>query len=144
MAQQTNAGPIVGPPVAAPAVSHAPAYQAYQVLHWSFVVLPIVAGLDKFFHLLVNWDQYLSPAIPQMLHLNGHVIMMAVGVIEIVAGIIVAAKPRIGAWIVTAWLWLIVINLMVMRSFFDIAARDFFLSMGALALARISDEYNRS
>jgi uncharacterized membrane protein YphA (DoxX/SURF4 family) len=118
-----------------------PAYQAYQILHLAFVVAPVVAGLDKFFHLLVNWDMYLAPVIARLSPIGGHGLMLLVGVIEIAAGILVALKPRIGAYVVSAWLLGIVINLLIIPGFFDIALRDFGLSLGALALGRLSQEF---
>src|SRR5438105_1693592 len=75
-------------------------YEAYQILHWGFVAAPTIAGLDKFFHLLVNWDQYLAPAIARVLPFSAHAFMLVVGVIELVAGLIVAIRPRIGAYVV--------------------------------------------
>jgi uncharacterized membrane protein YphA (DoxX/SURF4 family) len=87
-----------------------PSYQAYEILHWGLAAAPIIAGLDKFFHLLVNWDQYLAPWIARLSPIGSHGLMMAVGVTEIVAGVIVAIKPRIGAYIVFAWLWGIIIK----------------------------------
>jgi uncharacterized membrane protein YphA (DoxX/SURF4 family) len=122
------------------AAKSSPTYQAYQILHLAFVVAPITAGLDKFFHLLVNWDMYLAPVIAKASPVGGHGLMLVIGVIEIVAGILVAIKPRIGAYVVSAWLLGIVINLLIIPGFFDIALRDFGLSLGALALGRLSQE----
>jgi uncharacterized membrane protein YphA (DoxX/SURF4 family) len=119
-----------------------PAYQAYQILHVAFVVAPIIAGLDKLFHLLVNWDMYLAPAIANLSPIGGHGLMLVIGVIEVIAGILVAIKPRIGAYVVSAWLLGIVINLLIVPGFFDIALRDFGLSLGALALGRLSQEFS--
>jgi hypothetical protein len=115
-----------------------PAYQAYQILRAAFTVAPVVAGLDKFFHVLVNWDMYLAPAIANLSPIGGHGLMLAVGAIEIAAGILVAIKPRIGAWVVAAWLLGIIINLLLIPGYYDIALRDFGLSLGAMALARLS------
>lgn len=120
-----------------------PSYQAYQILRLGFTVAPIVAGLDKFFHFLVNWDQYLPPFVNNMVGGHGHQLMLAAGVIEIVAGIGVALKPKIFAYVVAAWLLLIVINLLMIPGYFDVALRDFGLSLGALALARLSHEFDR-
>ena len=120
-----------------------PSYQAYQILRTGFTVAPIVAGLDKFFHLLVNWDQYLPGFVNNMTGGHGHELMLAVGVIEIVAGLGVEFKPRIFAYVVSAWLLLIVANLLMIPGFFDVALRDFGLSLGALALARLSQEYDQ-
>ena len=120
-----------------------PAYQAYQILHFAFTVAPIIAGIDKFFHLLVNWDQYLAPWIANLSPISGHSLMLIVGVIEIVAGVLVAVKPRIFAWVVAIWLCLIIINLLSMGAYFDIALRDFGLLLGAVALARLSIPYGK-
>lgn len=120
-----------------------PSYQAYQILHLGFTVAPIVAGLDKFFHLLVNWDQYLPAFVNNMTGGHGHELMLAVGVIEIVAGLGVWFKPRLFAYVVAAWLLLIIANLLMIPGYFDVALRDFGLSLGALALARLSQEYDR-
>jgi len=113
--------------------------QAYQILHFGFTLAPILAGLDKFLHLLVNWDQYLAPVIARMLPFSGHTFMLIVGVIEIVAGLLVWLKPRIGAYVVMAWLWGIIIDLLLVPGYYDIALRDFGLSLGALALAKLSE-----
>lgn len=143
----TNAAPIDDPvrdPVtAAPLSTSSPVYQAFQILKWGFTALPIIAGLDKYGHVLVNWDQYLAPVINRILGGHGHAFMLAVGIIEIVAGIGVALMPRLFAYVVAAWLWGIIINLLLIPGYYDIALRDFGLSLGALALARLSQEYNR-
>lgn len=120
-----------------------PGYQAYQILHLAFTVAPIVAGLDKFFNLLVNWEQYLPPFVNNLTGGHGHELMLAVGVIEIVAGLGVWFKPKVFAYVVSAWLLLIIINLLMIPGYFDIALRDFGLSLGALALARLSHEFDR-
>ena len=118
-----------------------PGYQAFQILRTGFTVAPIVAGLDKFLHLLVNWDQYLPPFVNNLTGGHGHQLMMAVGVIEIVAGLGVAFKPRLFAYVVSAWLLLIIINLLMIPGYFDVALRDLGLCLAALALARLSEEY---
>ena len=139
--RETFAPEPLGVQAAAP--SGSAARQAFQILYFGFIVAPIVAGLDKFFHLLVNWDQYLAPTIAGFLPMSPHTFMLAVGVIEVVAGIIVAVKPSIGGWIVAAWLWGIIINLLLIPGYFDIALRDFGLSLGALALARLGHHLGR-
>ncbi len=118
-----------------------PSHQAYLILHIGFVAAPVIAGFDKFFHLLVNWDVYLAPVIANLSPLGGHGLMLAVGIIEIVAGLLVAVKPRIGAYVVALWLWGIIINLLLLQNYYDVALRDFGLSLGALALARLSREF---
>jgi hypothetical protein len=117
------------------------ARQAFRILHAGFVVLPILAGLDKFFEVLVDWDRYLAPAVTDILPVSGHTLMLAVGVVEIAAGVLVALRPRIGAYVVAVWLWVIIVNLLVAGDYFDIALRDFGLSLGALALARLAEAY---
>jgi hypothetical protein len=118
-------------------------YQAYQILHVAFVVAPVVAGIDKFFHFLVNWDAYLLPSVPQVLHMSAHRIMLGVGLVEILAGLIVAVAPRIGGWIVGLWLLGIVMNLLMLGNYYDVALRDFGLALASFALARLSVEYSR-
>src|SRR6185295_9420937 len=89
-----------------------PAYQAYQILRLGFTVAPIVAGLDKFLNLLVNWEQYLPSIVNKLVGGHGHELMLVVGVIEIIAGLGVAFMPRLFAYVVSAWLLLIVVNLL--------------------------------
>jgi hypothetical protein len=120
-----------------------PAYQAYQILHVGFVVAPIVAGLDKFFNLLVNWEQYLPPFVNTMIGGHGHELMLVAGVIEIIAGLGVLFKPKFFAYVVSAWLLMIVVNLLMIPGYYDIALRDFGLALGALALARLSQKFDR-
>jgi hypothetical protein len=114
------------------------AYQAYQILHVAFVVAPILAGIDKFLHLLTNWDMYLAPSIASLFPIGEHNLMLAAGVLEIIAGLIVLVKPRIGAYIVALWLLAIIVNLLLVPGFYDIALRDFGLLLAALALGRLS------
>jgi hypothetical protein len=121
-----------------------PAYQAYWILHVGLTVAPILAGLDKFFHLLVNWDQYLPGVVANASPIPAHTLMLIVGVIEVVAGIGVWFKPRIFAYVVAVWLVVIIINLLLIPGYFDIALRDFGLFLAALALARLSQQYARS
>jgi hypothetical protein len=118
-----------------------PAYQAYQILHFAFTVAPLLAGIDKFFHVLVNWDMYLAPWIARLSPVGGHNLMLAIGVVEIIAGLLVAVKPKIGAPIVGVWLLGIIVNLVSMGTFYDIALRDLGLSLGAWALWRLSLEF---
>lgn len=115
-----------------------PARQAYEVLHWGFVAAPAIAGLDKFSDLLTNWDNYLAPALARVSPLSVHATMMVVGAIEIVAALLVALKPRIGAWVVAAWLAGIIVDLALLGHAWDIALRDFGLMLGAIALARLT------
>ena len=117
--------------------------QAYRILQLAFIVAPVVAGLDKFTHLLVDWDKYLAPLVNNLLGGHGHEFMLAAGIIEIIAGIGVALKPRIFAYVVAAWLLGIVVNLLLTGQYFDIVLREFGLALGALALARLSQDFGR-
>ena len=119
-------------------VAERPAHQAYSILRVGFALLPILAGLDKFTHLLVEWNHYLAPAVAQALPVDAETFLMIVGVIEIAAGVLVAVAPRIGGYVVAAWLWGIIVNLVMMGDYYDIALRDFGLSLGAIALARLA------
>jgi hypothetical protein len=123
-------------------VTSTPSYQAFQILRAGFVAAPLLAGLDKYFHVLTNWDMYLAPAVANLSPIGGHALMSVVGVVEVAAGILVALKPRIGAYVVAAWLVGIIINLLLIPGYFDVALRDFGLALGALALARLSSEFD--
>jgi hypothetical protein len=118
-----------------------PSYQAYQILRLGFTAAPILAGLDKFFHVLCNWDQYLAPWVAVLSPVGGHALMLAVGVVEAAAGLLVAIKPRLGAPVVGTWLCLIIINLLTMGTYFDVALRDLGLALGAFALWRLAHEF---
>ncbi|HEY6053582.1 MAG TPA: DoxX family membrane protein [Gaiellaceae bacterium] len=121
-----------------------PRYQAFLLLRTGFTVLPIIMGLDKFFNLLVSWPQYLADWIDNVVPGTAQQLMYAVGVVEIVAGLIVALKPRWGAYVVAAWLAGIVINLVSYGEWYDIAVRDFGLMLAALTLGRLASVYDRS
>src|SRR5690606_19120328 len=102
-----------------------PARQAYLVLRGAFVIAPIVFGLDKFTNWLVQWDQYLAPVLSDPLPVSAHQAMYAVGVIEVVAGLAVALHARLGAVVVAAWLRGIIVNLLLLPRYYDVARRDF-------------------
>jgi len=119
-----------------------PAEQAFMILRAAFTVAPILFGADKFFHLMVNWDRYLAPMLSDPLPFTPHQLMYAVGVIEIVAGIVVAVHPRLGAPVVAAWLAGIIVNLLLIPGFYDVALRDFGLFLAAIALARLATRYD--
>jgi len=122
--------------------THSPSYEAYQTLHLAFVVAPLVAGADKFFHFLVNWDQYLSPLVTRMLPVSAHTFMLGVGVIEVVAALLVAFMPAVGGVVVGAWLCGIIVNLLSIPGYYDIALRDLGLALGAFALSRLATEFD--
>jgi hypothetical protein len=112
--------------------------QAFGLLYAGFVAAPLVAGVDKFTDKLGNWDKYLSDELADKLPVRRHTFMQGVGLIEIGAGLLVAAKPRWGAYVVSAWLGGIIANLWTKPHYRDVALRDFGLALGALALARLS------
>ncbi len=120
-----------------------PAAQAFMLLRIAFTVAPILFGLDKFTGWLVDWDKYIAPELTDLFNAHAHTLMYWVGVIEIAAGIGVAFKPKVFAYVVAAWLLLIVVNLLLIPGYFDVALRDFGLALGALALARLSQEFDR-
>jgi hypothetical protein len=119
-----------------------PAYQAFLLLRIGFAAAPILFGLDKFFDVLVDWEIYLAPWINDIVPGSAAEAMYAVGVIEIAAGIAVALKPRYAAYLVAAWLGGIIVNLLTHSGYYDIALRDFGLSVGALSLARLAIKYD--
>ena len=118
-----------------------PTYQAFLLLRTAFTVAPIVFGLDKFANVLTDWPQYLAPWIDRIVPGTAQQAMYLVGVVEVLAGVLVAVAPRIGAWVVAAWLAGIIVNLLTIPDFYDIALRDFGLLVGAVALARLAVTY---
>jgi hypothetical protein len=118
-----------------------PAYQAYLALRTGFVVAPILFGLDKFTNWLADWTAYLAPAIDRLVPGSAASAMLAVGVVEVAAGLVVAVRPKIGGYLVAAWLAGIIGNLLVGGDYYDIALRDIGLLLGALALARLATAF---
>ena len=123
-------------------ISADPTHQAFLLLRTVFTVAPIVFGLDKFANALTDWPQYLAPWIDRIVPGTAQQAMYLVGVVEVVAGLLVAVAPRIGAWIVAAWLAGIIVNLLTIPGFYDIALRDFGLLVGAVALARLAESHH--
>jgi hypothetical protein len=115
-----------------------PVFQAFWLLRIGFTVAPILFGLDKFANWLVDWPIYLAPEVNEVVPGNAHQAMLAVGVIEVVAGVLVFLRPRIGGYVVAAWLAGIIVNLLLLGDFYDVALRDFGLLVGALALWRLA------
>lgn len=112
--------------------------QLQNLLKYVFVIVPIVAGVDKFTNLLTDWTQYLNPSIADLLPFSGATFMMIVGVIEIIAGLIVLKKPYIGGIIVAAWLTLIALTLIIGFSYVDVAVRDLVMAIAAFSMAQLS------
>jgi hypothetical protein len=141
MPTTTEARPRAEAP-AAPQVRQAdlrsPAYQAFLILWLGFTAAPILFGLDKFIDVLVDWKIYLAPEFNDLIPGTAHEAMLAVGVVEIVAGVLVFLRPRIAPYVVAAWLAGIITNLLLQADYYDIALRDFGLLLAALALARLA------
>jgi hypothetical protein len=119
-----------------------PVFQAFALLRTAFTVAPILFGLDKFAHVLVDWDVYLAPRIDRLVPGTAHEAMYAVGVIEVVAGLVVAVRPKYGALLVSAWLVGIIVNLLLIPGYYDIALRDFGLLLAALTLFRLASAFD--
>jgi hypothetical protein len=126
------------------AVREDPTYQAYLILRTGFVVAPILFGLDKFTNLLTDWTAYLAPAVDRLIPGTATTAMVAVGIIEIVAGLVVAVRPKFGGYLVAAWLAGIIVNLLLLGDHYDVALRDFGLLLAALALARLATAFGRA
>lgn len=120
------------------AVLRSPVEQAFWLLRAGFTAAPLLFGLDKFFNLMVDWPTYLAPTFERLLPGTAQDLMYAVGAVEIAAGLLVALRPRIGGYVVAAWLGGIIVNLLVLGDFYDVALRDFGLLIGALTLARLA------
>jgi len=116
---------------------------AFLLLRTVFTIAPIAFGLDKFFNLLTNWEAYLAPWINDLVPGSAHTAMLIVGVVEIVAGIVVAVRPQFGGYLVAAWLGGIIVNLITLGDYYDVALRDFGLLVSALALARLASSRAR-
>ena len=121
-----------------------PSYQAFWLLRLAFTVAPILFGADKFAHLLTNWDRYLAPRLNDLVPGTAHQAMYVVGVIEIVAGLAVLLAPRFGAYLVAAWLAGIIVDLLLIPGYYDVALRDFGLLLAALTLARLATAFPRT
>ena len=115
-----------------------PAHQAFLLLRTVFTIAPIVFGLDKFANVLVDWPQYLAPVLDDVMPGTAQQAMYVIGVVEIIAGLVVAFRPRYGGLLVAAWLGGIIVNLLLIPGYYDIALRDFGLMVGALALWRLA------
>lgn len=115
--------------------------RAYKILRIGFIALPLMAGVDKLTNRLVDWTVYLSPLVSRVI--DAHVFMKVVGCVEIAAGALTIINPRAGGYLIAVWLWGIILNLLTIPGYYDIALRDFGLSLGALALAQLAQEHPR-
>jgi len=114
------------------------ARQVQQLMRYTYGLVPIVAGLDKFTNLLTDWKNYIAPSVNNALPFSASTFMSIVGVIEIIAGIIVLVRPRLGGFIVMAWLIAIALNLLISGHYYDVAVRDLVMAIGAFSLAKLS------
>lgn len=112
--------------------------QVFNILKYTFVIVPIVAGADKFFNLLTNWEQYLSPFMENIIPFSGSTFMKITGVIEIIAGLIVLKKPEVGGLIVSAWLVGIALSLLIGFNYVDVAVRDLVMAIAAFSMAQLA------
>ena len=119
-----------------------PSEQAFVMLRTVFTIAPIVFGLDKFTNLLVDWSTYLAPWINDIVPGNADQAMYVVGVVEVAAGLLVAILPRVGGYVVALWLAGIIVNLLTLHDYYDVALRDFGLLVAALALARLAKAHH--
>jgi hypothetical protein len=126
------------PPSTRPPTAAVGTHEAFLLLRTVFTVAPILFGLDKFLGLLTDWESYLAPWVNDLVPGTAHQAMLAVGVVEILAGVLVAVRPALGGYVVAAWLLGIIVNLVTMGEYYDIALRDVGLLVGALALARLA------
>ena len=131
---ETTAAASGGVPVAGD-----PGYQAFMALRIGFVAAPVLAGLDKFLGLMTDWTQYLWGPVGDLI--GAGTFMGIVGVVEIAAGVLVAVRPRIGGYVVSAWLVGVITNLVLVGGFLDVALRDLGLAIGAFALAKLAERY---
>jgi len=118
-------------------------HEAFLILRTAFTVAPILFGLDKFANVMTDWPKYLAGQFNDLIPGSAHQAMLAVGVIEVVAGLLVAWRPRIGSYVVALWLAGIIANLLLLGGYGDIALRDFGLLLAALALGRLAPAYSR-
>jgi uncharacterized membrane protein YphA (DoxX/SURF4 family) len=128
---------------AVPITQREAGYQAFLMLRVAFAVAPIAFGLDKFFNVLTDWPQYLAGWVDDLMPGSAQDFMYAVGGIELLAGVLVALRPRYGAPLVVAWLGGIIFNLLTGPGYYDVALRDFGLMLGALTLTRLAFAYDR-
>jgi len=120
-----------------------PAYGAFLLLWIGFIAIPLIMGLDKFFNVLTNWENYLAPWLVGVSPVSAHTMMLVIGVVEIAAAAMVAIRPRHAAFVVALWLAGIIVNLLTYPGFYDVALRDFGLLVAALALAVLARTYTK-
>lgn len=112
------------------------------ILKLTYGLVPIVAGLDKFTNLLTDWSKYLAEALAGIIPFDTATFMIIVGIIEIGAGVLVLTRTKYGAYLVSAWLTLIALNLLVDGTYIDVAVRDLVMAIGAFCLAKLYEPYS--
>ena len=136
-------------PAAAPAAASTPllqreaGYHAFLMLRLTFALAPVLFGVDKFFNVMTDWPRYLAGWVNTLMPGSAQDFMYFVGGVEILAGLIVALRPRLGAPIVVAWLGGIIVNLVSGPGYYDVALRDFGLLLAALTLTRLALAYDK-
>lgn len=118
------------------------AHSVQKISKYTYGLVPIVAGLDKFSNLLTRWEDFISAPIADLLPFSAGTFMVIVGIIEIAAGVLVLLRPRIGAYVVMAWLIAIALTLILGGKYFDVAVRDLVMAVGAFVLAKLSGVFN--
>lgn len=144
MANDTALSPVTDGPLGGSRAERLrvdPTFQAFWLLRIGFTVAPILFGIDKYFHLLANWDKYFAPRLDRIVPGTAHQAMYVVGAVEIVAGLAVLVMPRVGGYLVAAWLTGIIVDLLLIPGFYDVALRDFGLLLAALTLARLATAF---
>jgi hypothetical protein len=131
------------PPAAAIATGRDAGFDAFVMLRIAFTVAPVLFGLDKFFNVLTDWPKYLAGWVDNLMPGSAQDFMYVVGGVEILAGVLVAVRPRLGAPVVVLWLGGIIVNLVSGPGYYDVALRDFGLMLGALTLTRLAFTYDR-
>lgn len=116
--------------------------KVFTILKLTFVVVPIVAGLDKFTNILCDWEKYLNPGFLDILPFSAATFMLIVGVIEVIAGILVLMRPKIGGLVISAWLILIALTLLAGWNFADVAVRDLVMAVSAFSMTRLASILN--
>jgi hypothetical protein len=143
MTERTERTGLVGAELRADERALGRGNQAFKLLHFAFIVLPTIAGLDKFLHLLANWDLYLASQIKGVLPFDSVTFMQGVGVFEMALGLLIALKPRIGAYVLSVWLAVYIVDLLLLGNSFAVAFLVFGLLLCAVALGRLSSVYER-
>jgi hypothetical protein len=113
-------------------------YQAFMVLQTGLVIVPLIAGLDKYAGILANWSQYLAPGIPRLFHVTAETVMYFVGAIEVLIAMGVALYPRVFSYVLIGWFGVVIANLLVLGQFYDVVLYNFGLGVAAFALSRLS------